>query len=155
MQKGRIWSWLKWAYVCQICTDCTVNNKIHRLIRGNIYPVPDPRFPFLGVHFTPRMNGEVKLIWQMHFRKSCKNHICRSGSAPTLCWPFTARATAGPTSALVTSVMSSPSPASTAWQQSTQGLEPRRWSSHGSCDCQVGFCKASSFIASHFFKPVL
>ena len=25
-----------------------------KLIRGNIYPVPDPRFPFLGVHFTPR-----------------------------------------------------------------------------------------------------
>jgi len=32
-----------------------------KLIRGNIYPVPDPRFPFLGVHFTPRMNGEVWL----------------------------------------------------------------------------------------------
>ena len=30
-----------------------------KLINGNIYPVPDPRFPFLGVHFTPRMNGEV------------------------------------------------------------------------------------------------
>lgn len=30
--------------------------KNHRrdLIRGNIYPVPDPRLPFLGVHFTPR-----------------------------------------------------------------------------------------------------
>jgi 2-hydroxyglutarate dehydrogenase len=23
--------------------------------------VPDPRFPFLGVHFTPRMNGDVWL----------------------------------------------------------------------------------------------
>ena len=23
--------------------------------------MPDPRFPFLGVHFTPRMNGEVWL----------------------------------------------------------------------------------------------
>ncbi|ODN00187.1 L-2-hydroxyglutarate dehydrogenase, mitochondrial [Orchesella cincta] len=31
------------------------------LIRGNIYPVPDPRFPFLGVHFTPRMDGSVWL----------------------------------------------------------------------------------------------
>ena len=30
-----------------------------KLIRGNIYPVPDPAFPFLGVHFTPRLNGEV------------------------------------------------------------------------------------------------
>ncbi len=31
------------------------------LVKGNIYPVPDPSFPFLGVHFTPRMNGEVWL----------------------------------------------------------------------------------------------
>ncbi len=31
------------------------------LVRGNIYPVPDPRFPFLGVHFTPRMNGDLWL----------------------------------------------------------------------------------------------
>lgn len=31
------------------------------LVKGNIYPVPDPAFPFLGVHFTPRMNGDVWL----------------------------------------------------------------------------------------------
>jgi 2-hydroxyglutarate dehydrogenase len=31
------------------------------LVRGNIYPVPDPKFPFLGVHFTPRMTGDVWL----------------------------------------------------------------------------------------------
>ncbi|MDP9023152.1 MAG: L-2-hydroxyglutarate oxidase [Actinomycetota bacterium] len=31
------------------------------LVRGNIYPVPDPRLPFLGVHFTPRIDGEVLL----------------------------------------------------------------------------------------------
>ena len=29
------------------------------LVRGLIYPVPDPRFPFLGVHFTKRHDGEV------------------------------------------------------------------------------------------------
>ena len=29
------------------------------LVRGNIYPVPDPRFPFLGVHFTRRIDGSV------------------------------------------------------------------------------------------------
>ena len=29
------------------------------LARGLIYPVPDPRFPFLGVHFTRRIDGEV------------------------------------------------------------------------------------------------
>jgi len=31
------------------------------LVRGNIYPVPDPEFPFLGVHFTPRMDGTIWL----------------------------------------------------------------------------------------------
>jgi (S)-2-hydroxyglutarate dehydrogenase len=29
------------------------------LCRGLIYPVPDPSFPFLGVHFTKRIDGEV------------------------------------------------------------------------------------------------
>jgi len=29
------------------------------LIRGLIYPVPDPRYPFLGVHFTRRVTGDV------------------------------------------------------------------------------------------------
>jgi L-2-hydroxyglutarate oxidase len=29
------------------------------LVRGLIYPLPDPRFPFLGVHFTRRIDGEV------------------------------------------------------------------------------------------------
>lgn len=29
------------------------------LVRGLIYPVPDPAFPFLGVHFTRRVDGEV------------------------------------------------------------------------------------------------
>lgn len=29
------------------------------LVRALIYPVPDPQFPFLGVHFTRRINGSV------------------------------------------------------------------------------------------------
>ena len=29
------------------------------LVRALIYPVPDPRFPFLGVHFTRRIGGKV------------------------------------------------------------------------------------------------
>ena len=29
------------------------------LVRGLIYPVPDPRLPFLGVHLTPRVDGSV------------------------------------------------------------------------------------------------
>lgn len=30
-----------------------------QLVRGLIYPVPDPRYPFLGVHFTRRIDGSV------------------------------------------------------------------------------------------------
>jgi L-2-hydroxyglutarate oxidase LhgO len=29
------------------------------MVKALIYPVPDPRFPFLGVHFTHRIDGEV------------------------------------------------------------------------------------------------
>jgi L-2-hydroxyglutarate oxidase len=31
-----------------------------RLVRGLLYPVPDPTFPFLGVHFTKRISGEYE-----------------------------------------------------------------------------------------------
>ena len=29
------------------------------MVRGHVYPVPDPRFPFLGVHFSRRIDGQV------------------------------------------------------------------------------------------------
>ena len=38
-----------------------LNDDKKHLVNGNIYPVPDPRFPFLGVHFTPRLNGDIWL----------------------------------------------------------------------------------------------
>lgn len=31
------------------------------MIRGMIYPVPDPAYPFLGVHFTRRVDGNVDI----------------------------------------------------------------------------------------------
>jgi L-2-hydroxyglutarate oxidase LhgO len=31
------------------------------VVNGNIYPVPDPRNPFLGVHFTRSVHGDVYL----------------------------------------------------------------------------------------------
>jgi L-2-hydroxyglutarate oxidase LhgO len=34
-----------------------VRQKVHHLI----YPVPDPAYPFLGVHLTPRIDGEVDI----------------------------------------------------------------------------------------------
>ena len=30
------------------------------LVNGMIYPVPDPRFPFLGVHFTKTVTGDIE-----------------------------------------------------------------------------------------------
>jgi L-2-hydroxyglutarate oxidase LhgO len=37
-----------------------VRPEAHHLIRMLIYPVPDPRYPFLGVHFTRRIDGRVE-----------------------------------------------------------------------------------------------
>ena len=37
----------------------TLTDEARELVRGLIYPVPDPRFPFLGVHFTRRIDGQV------------------------------------------------------------------------------------------------
>lgn len=36
-----------------------LTEKSSSLVRGNIYPVPDPRMPFLGVHFTRSTSGRV------------------------------------------------------------------------------------------------
>jgi len=38
----------------QLKSDC------HHLVKNLIYPVPDPRFPFLGVHFTRMVHGGVE-----------------------------------------------------------------------------------------------
>ena len=47
--------------VCVVCV-CVCYTLFHCCAVGSPYPqVPDPRFPFLGVHFTPRMDGEVWL----------------------------------------------------------------------------------------------
>jgi len=39
----------------------TLKSRSEHLCRGLIYPVPDPRFPFLGVHLTRRIDGRVDL----------------------------------------------------------------------------------------------
>jgi (S)-2-hydroxyglutarate dehydrogenase len=49
----------------------------HHLVRNLIYPVPDPRFPFLGVHFTRMIGGGVEagpnavLAFKRHGYKKC------------------------------------------------------------------------------------
>jgi L-2-hydroxyglutarate oxidase LhgO len=37
-----------------------LRKEAHHLVRMLVYPVPDPRYPFLGVHFTRRINGQVE-----------------------------------------------------------------------------------------------
>ena len=39
----------------------TLEPEAEHLVRALIYPVPDPRFPFLGVHFTRRIDGRVEV----------------------------------------------------------------------------------------------
>ena len=38
----------------------TLQPESHHLVSGLIYPVPDPQFPFLGVHFTRNIHGRVE-----------------------------------------------------------------------------------------------
>jgi L-2-hydroxyglutarate oxidase LhgO len=37
-----------------------LRKEAHHLVRMLVYPVPDPRYPFLGVHFTRRISGLVE-----------------------------------------------------------------------------------------------
>jgi L-2-hydroxyglutarate oxidase len=37
-----------------------ISQSMESLVRGLIYPVPDPKFPFLGVHFTRMIGGGVE-----------------------------------------------------------------------------------------------
>ena len=38
----------------------TLRPQRRHLVKGLIYPVPNPRFPFLGVHFTRNVHGQVE-----------------------------------------------------------------------------------------------
>lgn len=38
-----------------------LKDNVKDLVKTNIYPVPDSRFPFLGVHFTPTIDGKIIL----------------------------------------------------------------------------------------------
>jgi L-2-hydroxyglutarate oxidase LhgO len=68
------------------------------LVRGLIYPVPDPSLPFLGVHLTRKIGGEVwigpnaviALAREGYLRRTLRAHDI----AETLGWPGTWRMTA-------------------------------------------------------------
>jgi len=65
------------------------------LVRGLIYPVPDPRLPFLGVHLTRRIDGEV-LVGPTALLAGSRAaagllHVAPADVLATLTWPGTYR----------------------------------------------------------------
>ena len=61
------------------------------LVRGLIYPVPDPRYPFLGVHFTRRISGSVDIgpnaILALAREGYRRSEVDVHDLASTLAWP--------------------------------------------------------------------
>jgi (S)-2-hydroxyglutarate dehydrogenase len=65
------------------------------LVRGLIYPVPDPELPFLGVHLTKHVSGDV-LVGPTALLAAARNAYRMLSFAPadiasTLTWPGTYR----------------------------------------------------------------
>ena len=60
-----------------------VSEEKRDLVRGMIYPVPDPRYPFLGVHFTRRVSGELEVGPNAVFALSARATAARSVSPAT------------------------------------------------------------------------
>jgi len=57
-----------------------LGGRSEKLVRHLVYPVPDPRFPFLGVHFTRRIDGTVEVgpnavpaLGRHHYRGTAPN----------------------------------------------------------------------------------
>ncbi|MER6723501.1 L-2-hydroxyglutarate oxidase [Streptomyces halstedii] len=65
------------------------------LVRGLIYPVPDPRYPFLGVHLTRRIDGTVDVgpnaLLSLAREGYRRRDLVPKDLAETLSWPGTLR----------------------------------------------------------------
>ena len=61
------------------------------LVRGMVYPVPDPRYPFLGVHFTRRVDGTLEVGPNAFLALSRRGYgrlsVSPRDAARTLAWP--------------------------------------------------------------------
>jgi L-2-hydroxyglutarate oxidase len=61
------------------------------LVRGMVYPVPDPQYPFLGVHFTRRVDGTLEVGPNAVLATSREGYRRRDVSASdlrdVLAWP--------------------------------------------------------------------
>ncbi len=69
----------------------TLREDRNELVRGLIYPVPDPNFPFLGVHLTKMVDGSVHAGPNAVFALSREGYRWRDISVPDLwsagTWP--------------------------------------------------------------------
>jgi (S)-2-hydroxyglutarate dehydrogenase len=65
------------------------------LVRGLIYPVPDPRYPFLGVHLTRRIDGEVlagpNAVLALALEGYSWRHVSLRDLRRIVAWPGTRR----------------------------------------------------------------
>lgn len=72
-----------------------LSDRGRRLVNGLVYPVPDPRYPFLGVHLTPRVDGEVLVgpnaVLALGFRGYRWRDVSPSDLAAMASWPGTWR----------------------------------------------------------------
>lgn len=63
----------------------------HKLVRNLIYPVPDPAFPFLGVHFTRMINGGVECgpnaVFAFAREGYRKTDFSFQDTWDAICWP--------------------------------------------------------------------
>ena len=63
------------------------------LVNGLVYPVPDPAYPFLGVHLTPRVDGTVDVgpnaVLALAREGYRRRDISVGDLARTLAWPGT------------------------------------------------------------------
>ena len=61
------------------------------LVKNLIYPVPDPNFPFLGVHFTRMIHGGIEAgpnaVWAFKREGYYKNSINLTEAWDSLAWP--------------------------------------------------------------------
>jgi len=65
------------------------------LVNGLVYPVPDPAYPFLGVHLTPRVDGSVDVgpnaVLALAREGYRRRDVHPGELLRTLTWPGTAR----------------------------------------------------------------
>ncbi|AIY16895.1 L-2-hydroxyglutarate oxidase [Pimelobacter simplex] len=61
------------------------------LVRGMVYPVPDPRYPFLGVHFTRRVDGSLEVgpnaVLAPHRDAYRRSSVSLADLASAAAWP--------------------------------------------------------------------